>query len=178
MPSLNGSPLDPSSLGRLAHSRPRSGFGRRWAGRPGSGWLCFSEDGARTWSAPVPLPCDRGEPLESSATGSAFFRCLRTGALYWMGNLCPEGQRPRGNYPRVPLVAAQVQEEPLALKRDTLFVIGDRQEGEPPEVQMSNFRFYQDRTSGDLVVFVTRYAERSARDWMLADYYRYRVAMP
>ena len=42
---------------------------------------------------------------------------------------------------------------------------------------MSDFRFYQDRRTGDLVVFVTRYAERNARDWMLADYYRYRVEL-
>ncbi len=42
---------------------------------------------------------------------------------------------------------------------------------------MSNFRFYQDRKNDDLVVFVTRYAERSATDWMLADYYRYRVEL-
>jgi hypothetical protein len=46
---------------------------------------------------------------------------------------------------------------------------------EPAEVQMSNFRFYQDRATGDLVVFLTRYAERRAKEWMLADYYRYRV---
>ena len=42
---------------------------------------------------------------------------------------------------------------------------------------MSNFRFYVDRQTGDLVVFVTRYAERSAKDWMIADYYRYRVEL-
>ena len=29
-----------------------------------------------------------------------------------------------------------------------------------------------------LVIFLTRYGERSAKDWMLADYYRYRVALP
>lgn len=143
--------------------------------RPGYKWLCFSEDGAESWSAPVPLPCDRGEPLESSSTGSALFRSPHTGKLYWLGNLCTRGQRANGNYPRVPLVVAEVQEEPFALKRDSLFIIGDQGPGEPEQVQMSNFRFYQDRVNGDLVVFVTRYAERSAKDWMLADYYRYRV---
>jgi hypothetical protein len=29
-----------------------------------------------------------------------------------------------------------------------------------------------------LVIFLTRYGERSAEQWMLADYYRYRVQMP
>ncbi|MBM3263475.1 MAG: exo-alpha-sialidase [candidate division Zixibacteria bacterium] len=145
--------------------------------KPGYKWVCYSEDGACTWSDPVPLGCDKGPAFESSATGSALFRSILDGKLYWMGNLCTGGQRPRGNYPRVPLVVAEVQEEPFALKRNTITVIGDRAPGEPPEVQMSNFRFYQDRENGDLVVFVTRYAERSAKDWMLADYYRIRVAM-
>lgn len=145
--------------------------------RPGYKWLSFSEDNARTWSVPMPLPCDQGEPLESSATGSALFRSPQTGKLYWLGNLCIQGERPKGNYPRVPLVVAQVQEEPFALKRDTITVVGQRQFGEPAQVQMSNFRFYVDRESGDLVVFVTRYAERSAVDWMIADYYRYRVVL-
>lgn len=146
--------------------------------KPGYKWVCFSDDGARTWSTPTPLVCDKGPPFESSATGSALFRSIRDGKLYWMGNLCTSGQRAKGNYPRVPLVVAEMQEEPFALKRDTVTIIGDRAPGEPEQVQMSNFRFYQDRENGDLVVFVTRYAERSAKDWMLADYYRIRVAMP
>ncbi len=145
--------------------------------RPGYKWLSFSEDGGGHWCAPVPLPCDKGEPIESSSTGSALFRSTTNGKLYWMGNLCVQGQRARGNYPRVPLVVAEVQEEPFALKRDTIAIIGDRGPGEPEQVQMSNFRYYQDRETGHLVVFVTRYAERSAKDWMLADYYRYRVEL-
>lgn len=172
--------INENTLAELADGRVAMvgrGDNSMYPERPGYKWLCFSTDGARTWSPPEPLPCDHGEPLESSSTGSALFRSLRSGTLYWMGNLCPQGQRPRGNYPRVPLVVAEVQEEPFALKRDTVFVIGDQQAGEPPEVQMSNFRFYQDRQTEDLVVFVTRYAERGAKEWMQADYYRYRVAL-
>jgi hypothetical protein len=71
-----------------------------------------------------------------------------------------------------------VREEPFALRRETLLVIDERSGGDSPRVQLSNFRFYQDRDTGDLVVFLTRYGERSASEWMLADYYRYRVAMP
>lgn len=143
--------------------------------RPGYKWLSFSEDDGLTWSEALPLPCDKGDPIESSATGSALFRSIKTGKLYWMGNLCIHGQRPRGNYPRTPLVIAEVQEIPFALKRDTITVIDQRAPHEPEEVQMSNFRFYQDRENGDLVVFLTRYAEHSAKDWKRADYYRYRV---
>lgn len=143
--------------------------------RPGYKWLSFSEDNGETWSAPVPLPCDEGDPFESSSTGSALFRSIKTGKLYWIGNLCIHGRRPNGNYPRTPLVIAEVQEVPFALRRGTITVIDQRAAHEPEEVQMSNFRFYQDRENGDLVVFLTRYAEVSARDWKRADYYRYRV---
>lgn len=145
--------------------------------RPGYKWLSFSEDHCETWSTPVPLPCDQGPPIESSSSGSALFRSIKTGKLYWMGNLCIEGVRPRGNFPRTPLVIAEVQEEPFALKCDTVTVIDRQAPGEPPQVQHSNFRFYQDRETGDVVIFLTRYGERSAKEWRRADYYRYRVAL-
>ena len=145
--------------------------------RPGYKWLSFSEDHCESWSDPVPLPCDKGDPIESSSTGSALFRSIKTGNLYWMGNLCIEGVRPNGNFPRTPLVIAEVQEDPFALKRETITVIDRQAPGEPPEVQHSNFRFYQDRENGDIVLFLTRYAEHSWEQWMLADYYRYRIAI-
>jgi len=143
--------------------------------KPGYKWLSFSEDQGETWTKPVPLPCDKGEAIESSSSGSALFRSIKTGKLYWIGNLCIDGVRPNGNYPRTPLVIAEVQEDPFALKRDTITVIDRQAPGEPPQVQHSNFRFYQNRENGDLVLFLTRYQERSAEQWMLANYYRYRV---
>ncbi|PKO23883.1 MAG: hypothetical protein CVU38_01680 [Chloroflexi bacterium HGW-Chloroflexi-1] len=156
--------------------------------RPGYKWLSFSEDHCETWTEPAPLPCDKGEPIESSSTGSTLFRSIKTGRLYWIGNLCIEGAwignlyakgilRPDGNFPRTPLVIAEVQEEPFALKRDTITVIDRQAPGEPPQLQLSNFRFYQDRENGDIVLFLTRYSERFAENWKLADYYRYRVAI-
>ena len=45
-------------------------------------------------------------------------------------------------------------------------------------MQLSNFRYYQDRETGEVVIFLSRYGEQSAKQWMLADYYRYRVALP
>jgi hypothetical protein len=68
--------------------------------------------------------------------------------------------------------------KPFALKRDTVFVVDERGGHDSPRVQLSNFRFYQDRATGDVVIFLTRYGEQSEKDWMLADYYRYRVEMP
>ena len=146
--------------------------------RPGYKWLCFSRDGGLNWSAPVPLPTTGGAPIESGSNGSALFRSPRNGRLYWLGNLALRGERANGNGPRSPLCLVEVQEEPFALKRETIFIVDERSAGDSPQVQLSNFRYYQDRQTGDVVIFLTRYGEWSAKQWMLADYYRYRVALP
>ncbi|MBI4583004.1 MAG: exo-alpha-sialidase [Planctomycetes bacterium] len=146
--------------------------------KPGTKWLSFSRDGGETWSPPDPLPATGGDPIESGANGSALFRSVKNGRLYWMGNLALRGERARDNWPRSPLVIAEVEEEPFALKRDTIFAVDERTYNDSPRVQLSNFRFYQDRETGDLVIFLTRYGEHSEKDWMIADYYRYRVELP
>jgi hypothetical protein len=146
--------------------------------KPGYKWLSFSKDDGEHWSAPVPFPAAEGEPIESGANGSALFRSTKNGKLYWMGNLALQAERPKGNWPRSPLVIVEVQEEPFALKRETIFAVDERNFNDSPRVQMSNFRFYQDRETGDVVIFLTRYGEQSAEQWQLADYYRYRVRMP
>ena len=95
-----------------------------------------------------------------------------------MGNLAMDGRRANGNWPRSPLVIAEVQEEPFALIRESITVIDQQAPGESDQVQMSNFRFYQDRDTGDVSVFLSRFGEHSAKEWYLADYYRYRLEVP
>jgi len=143
--------------------------------RPGYKWVSFSEDNCETWTEPVPLSCDNGEIIESSSTGSGIFRSIKNDKVYWIGNLCIEGVRPNGNWPRTPLVICEVNEEPFCLKRDTIRIIDTRQKGEPPQLQLSNFRFYQDRENGDIILFLSRLAENGYENWMKANYYRYRI---
>lgn len=145
--------------------------------RTGYKWHCFSEDEGLTWSEPQPLGCSDGGSIESGSNGSALFRSITDGKLYWIGNLAMDGERAQANWPRSPLVIAQVQENPFALKRETITVIDRRQPGEPALTQMSNFRHYQDRQTGEVVVFLSRYGEKDEENWKLADYYRYRVGM-
>ncbi len=145
--------------------------------RPGYKWLTFSEDGGQSWCKAAPLPCTDGGALESSSTGSALLRSIKTDKLYWIGNICTEGEHANGNWPRSPLVIAEVQEEPFALKRETITVIDQRGPNDSARVQFSNFRYYQDRETGDVVLFLSRYGERVAKNWKSADYYRYRIAV-
>lgn len=145
--------------------------------RPGYKWLCLSEDEGHSWSKPVPFGCSEGAPIESGSNGCALFRSWTDGQIYWIGNLARDGERAKANWPRSPLVIAQVQEEPFALRRETIIEIDRRRPGEPPLTQMSNFRFYQDRVTGEVVVFVSRFGEKDPDNFKLADYYRYRVAL-
>ena len=82
-----------------------------------------------------------------------------------MGNLALPSGRAKGNWPRSPLFIAEVQEEPFALKRETIFAVDERGYNDGPTVQMSNFDFYQDRETGDVVIFLTRYGEKNEREW-------------
>jgi len=145
--------------------------------RLGHKWLAFSADEGLTWSEPEPLACTDGGPIESGSNGCALMRSITDRRLYFIGNLAADGERAKANWPRSPLVIAEVQEEPFALKRETITEIDRRQPGEPPLTQMSNFRCYQDRQTGDVVVFLSRYGEKDPDNFKLADYYRYRVAL-
>ena len=149
--------------------------------KPGYKWLCFSENNGRSWSEPVPLGCTEGEPIESGSNGSFVTKSVRTGKIYWIGNPALDA-RPNGNNPRTTLAVFEVQEEPFALKRETMTII-DRAAGDDgPRTQLSNFRCYQDRESGDLVLLMSRWGEMEKAEgkleetgWMMADYYRYRI---
>ncbi len=145
--------------------------------RPGHKWLAFSEDGGETWSDPGPLRFDDCTLLESGSNGSALFRSFKTSRLYWIGNPCVGEERAHGNFPRAPLAIYEVQEEPFALRRETGMIIDDRGPEEPIGLQLSNFRFYQDRETGEVVLFMTRFGEKDADDWRQADLYRYRIAL-
>lgn len=145
--------------------------------RPGYKWMSFSEDQGETWSEAEPLAFICGDMIESGSNGSTLFRSIKTGELYWIGNLCIYGERPKGNYPRTSLVIAKMQEEPFALIRDSNFVIDEKGFNDSPGLQLSNFKYYQDRLTGDVVLYLTRLGERSQKEWQDADYYKYRIEL-
>ncbi len=143
--------------------------------KPGYKWLSFSSDQGETWSVPTPLLATDGTHLESGANGSAFFRSIANGKLYWIGNPCLSGQKAKGNWPRLALVAAEVQEEPFAIKKDTFFVIDEKNYNDSADIQFSNFRFYQDRKTGNLILYMVRYCQQGLQEWWRTDYYKYEV---
>ena len=178
-PAISSRGLDENALAELADGRIAAicrGDNSMFPEKPGYKWLSFSQDDGETWSAPVPLPATGGDPIESGANGSALcFAPSRTGSCFgWATWRCAaNGQKTTGR--ARPWSSSKCRKKRFALKRDTIFAVDERAFNDSPRVQMSNFRFYQDRETGDVVIFLTRYGERSAEQWMLADYYRYRV---
>ena len=142
--------------------------------KPGHKWLSVSEDGGYTWTYPRPLTFSDGGSLYSPSSCSLLFRSWKTGRLYWIANVVKEN--PVGNRPRYPLVIAEIDEERLAVKRETILVIDDKRPNEPELVQLSNFRCYQDRETGELVILMARYGERED-DWRRSPLYLYRVGL-
>ena len=161
--------------GRLAMIMRGDNSGHR--ARPGHKWLCFSEDGGETWGEVGPLRFSDHTLLESGSNGSVLVRSACSGKLYWIGNPCVGEERAHGNFPRAPLVIYEVQEDPFALRGETALVIDDCRPTDAPGVQLSNFRVYQDRATGDIVLFMSRLGEQDPDDWRQADLYRYRIAL-
>ena len=143
--------------------------------RPGCKWLAFSRDDGESWSEPEPLLCTAGDHLSSGSNGSALFRSIRNGKLYWIGNPAVD-RPPLGNSPRSPLAIFEVQEEPLAIRRETMIVIDQRGERDTAELQLSNFRYYQDRETGEVVVFACR-LDTASNVTGGSGYYRYRISL-
>lgn len=184
VPSLH---IEVSSRGCHEHSVARLADGRlvtvirgsnaKYVERPGFKWQSFSSDDGESWSRPEPVRYTDGTLMESGSNAPCLFRSRRTGSLYFIGNPCLPGERASANQPRHTLAMFKVQEAPFALRRETMAVIDRRGEREPPGVQLSNFRYYEDRADGALVLFMTRCGEKPERDGLSGDLYRYRIEL-
>jgi hypothetical protein len=81
-----------------------------------------------------------------------------------------------GNGPRYPLYIAEVDETIPALKKATLTVIDDRGPNDPDSLQLSNFSLLENRRSGDLEIYLTRYGEQT-RNVFSANAYKYTLTL-
>jgi hypothetical protein len=140
--------------------------------KPGYRWYSISKDRGYSWSQVSPLTHHTGDKFFSPATGSRLIRNSKDGKLYWIGNILKAN--PDGNRPRYPLQIAEVDEEKIAIIKETVSVIEDKQEGDSPFVQFSNFRVYEDREIHEFVLTMARIQERSEKD-LTSPAYQYRI---
>jgi hypothetical protein len=140
----------------------------------GHKWLSISCDGGLTLGPIQELKYDDGTPFFSPSSFHRLLRLQSNGKLYWFGNICSDP--PDGNWPRHPLIVAEVDENKVALKRSTVTAIDDQQPGQSPKLQLSNFSLLEDRETHRLEMVLTLYSEDPS-DWRNADCYKYTLTL-
>jgi hypothetical protein len=125
--------------------------------RAGDGhqWKALSTDYGRTWSAHDHLTYSNGEAFWTPSSCLSIFRHSRTGKVYWIGNISPTDPQGR-NSPRYPLVIAEVDEQALGLRQETVTIIDDRRPGEAADLQLSNWQLTEDAATGHIVLKLDR----------------------
>lgn len=137
---------------------------------PGRKWMTYSDDGGRTLAPIEEFRYSDGTSFYSPSSIHRFIRSTRTGALYWIGNICD--QPPQRNLPRYPLYMGLVNEEKMALERDSLMVLDDRGSDEPESIAFSNFLLLEDRETLNIEMYMTRGAAWDVPGWK-SSVYRY-----
>ena len=148
-------------------------------GTPGRKWYSVSEggvsaEGGLTLGEVRELRYDDGTRFYSPSSYHRMLRHSASGRLYWIGNISPVP--PRGNWPRYPLVIAEVDEATPSIHRHTVTVIDDRRPGQGPEVQFSNFSLLENRETHALELYLTHYGELPSSVFT-ADCYKYTVTL-
>lgn len=141
---------------------------------PGRKWIAVSETGGKTWGKVSELAFDDGEFILSPATGSQLIRHCRSGDLYWIGNIV--NCRTDGNKPRHPLCIAKIDEKDCRLIRSSMAIIDNKEAGDTDSLQLSNFRTYVDRETGEFVLTMARIFEKGCTQ-LTSPAYEYRIAV-
>ena len=134
-------------------------------------WVSVSEDEGKTWASPWELTFDDGSTMYSPASMNKLIR-HSNGKIYWSGNIVPEN--PVGNIPRYPFQVAELDEDTLAIKKDTVQIVADKEPGDCKDIQFSNYGMYEDRVTHELVFTMCAFPEIDYEDWT-GHLYRYRV---
>ncbi len=139
----------------------------------GRKWYSISSNGGRTFSDVQPWTYDNGARFYSSASPGNFLK-HSNGRLYWLGNVCHSP--PHGNHPRYPLILGEVNQRTGLLIRHSLTAIDDRQPHHSEAVQFSNCKFFEDRETHAIEIYLTAYGEHTD-DWRHANCYKYTLTL-
>jgi len=126
---------------------------------PGRKWYSISRDGGDTWTEISDFRYSSGEQFYAPSSFAKMIRSSKNKKLYWIGNI--SNTLPEGNWPRRPLFIAEFDEEDIGLRKQTLTVIDDYepQNDASDKVQFSNFSVIENRETGQLELYLTRYGE-------------------
>ena len=154
-------PADRSSIGCLAGTLAVLDDGRimmvmrgtaKGTDSPGDvKWLTVSADGGSTWEAPRPLQYDDGSTMWSASSNSRLFRSSKNGRVYLITHMLDE---PKIASPRYPLHIAEIDPEKLAVRKDTVTLLANRDERDSADAYYEPRGVYEDRENGNLVMIV------------------------
>jgi hypothetical protein len=146
---------------------------------PGRLWMATSEDGGLNWSRVTDMRYTTGEQFYSPSSMSRLIRSTKTGNLYWVGNISPAP--PAGNMPRYPLVIAEVDEQRVALRKETVTVIDDRDPSrDSVSLCLSNFALLENRETLQFALYMNRFGEKADADpknIFTTDAYKYTLTL-
>ena len=135
---------------------------------PGRKWMSISTDRGKTLSPVQELRYDDGSQFYSPSSIHSFVRARKNGRLYWVANIVD--RPPEGNSPRYPLYIAEIDEDRVAVRKDSLVLADWRGDDEPEEVQLSNFSVLENRETLDIEIYLTRIGEVPGHFWQGAVY--------
>jgi hypothetical protein len=143
-------------------------------------WCSSSKDGGNTWEAVSDLKFDTGEQFWAPSSFAKLIRSSKNGKLFWIGNISLS-ERPDGNWPRMPLYIAEFDEDKIAIKKDSLTVIDNKESADIcPKSQYSNFSLLENRDTGTIELYLTRYGEKGKLKtpaYFEADVFKYEITL-
>ncbi|HHV96711.1 MAG TPA: exo-alpha-sialidase [Clostridiaceae bacterium] len=115
-----------------------------------------SKDNGYTWSKPLPLKYDDDTVMYSSSCIPKLINHTN-GRLYYIGVI--NDSNPDGNLPRYPLCIAEIDMENCCVIKDSVTVIDTKRKNQDDSakdshvVDFSNHGIYEDKNTGDIIVF-------------------------
>ena len=137
--------------------------GSNTAATPGRKWFTLSTDGGKTLSPVQEFRYSDGSQFYSPSSIHQFIRSSKNGKLYWLANIVETP--PKGNSPRYPLYIAEIDEDKVAVRKESLVVVDDRGEGESEALQLSNFSVLENREKLDIEIYITRIGGNPEHFW-------------
>jgi len=144
-------------------------------------FFSISADRGLTWGPAVPLTYPDCSYVYSPGSYLSLFRSAKNDRVYLVANILPEPTKHCD--PRYPLKILEIDREYLWALPETETVIQDREERHGKLIRFSNWRHFEDRETGNLVIFMTEArADAILPDPeeapIVPDAYRYEVHLP
>ncbi len=116
-------------------------------------YFSLSDDQGKNWSRPEPMQWDDGTLVYGPACLTNIFRARKTGKLYIISNFT---EHPTGTCdPRHVLQIGVINEDTLKIERESLTTIEERKPEQPENIRFSNFRWYESRSTGNIILYMT-----------------------